>query len=107
MIRPDTPVAARSAYKEHLETSLKAVDDYKPENTISQRQWKGIVWPASGEADRCPESGVSHETLIQIGKASVAVPDNFVSTRGSCATTSTEPPLYLACRTYIHGFGAT
>lgn len=42
-------------------------------------QWKGIVWPASAEANYDPETGVDRDTLTRIGKASVAVPDGFVS----------------------------
>ncbi|KAF5378752.1 hypothetical protein D9615_006975 [Tricholomella constricta] len=50
-----------TAYKSHLEAELS----------------KGIVWPASKEAEFDPVTGVDQETLTKVGKASVAVPDGF------------------------------
>jgi hypothetical protein len=42
-------------------------------------QWKGIVWPASVEAEFDPETGVGRERLVKVGRASVDVPEGFVS----------------------------
>ena len=44
-----------------------------------QKQWAGLVWPASEDAVRNPETGVNQETLVKVGKASVDVPEDFVS----------------------------
>jgi probable 2-oxoglutarate dehydrogenase E1 component DHKTD1 len=44
-----------------------------------QDQWSGMVWPASEEARSDPDTGVERETLKAIGRASVTVPDGFVS----------------------------
>jgi probable 2-oxoglutarate dehydrogenase E1 component DHKTD1 len=38
-----------------------------------------MVWPASPEADRNPRTGVDPEVLRRIGRASVAVPNDFVN----------------------------
>jgi len=43
-------------------------------------QWKGLVWPgAREEAVFEPETGVEREVLEAVGKASVKVPEGFVS----------------------------
>ena len=44
-----------------------------------QKQWAGLVWPASSDAVRNPETGVDQETLVKVGKSSVDVPEDFVS----------------------------
>lgn len=44
-----------------------------------EKQWSGLVWPASSGAARNPETGVSKDVLQHIGKASITVPENFVS----------------------------
>lgn len=69
----------RSAYKSHLESELSKVSTYAPTASMLEDQWKGIVWPASAEANHDPETGVDHDTLTRVGEASVAVPDGFVS----------------------------
>ena len=38
-----------------------------------------MVWPASKEAVFNPETGLEKETLLNVGRASVQVPDGFVS----------------------------
>ena len=44
-----------------------------------QGQWSGIIWPGSEDAVPEPETGVDAETLKSVGKASVTVPEGFVS----------------------------
>lgn len=44
-----------------------------------EKQWSGLVWPASKEAVRDPDTGVNEEALVRIGNASVNVPEGFVS----------------------------
>jgi len=44
-----------------------------------QDQWSGIVWPASEAAERDPPTGVKAEILEKVGRASVSVPEGFVS----------------------------
>ena len=44
-------------------------------------QWSGITWPGSRDAVRDPDTGVQEETLKTVGRASVTVPEGFVSRR--------------------------
>lgn len=69
----------RNDYKAYLETELGNVASYTPKATILQEQWTGITWPTSDEADYNPSTGVDKDTLVRVGKASVAAPDGFVS----------------------------
>jgi probable 2-oxoglutarate dehydrogenase E1 component DHKTD1 len=70
--------AARNDYKAHLEGELGGVSSYVPKTDILQAQWSGIVWPASEKAESNPVTGVDTDTLVRIGKVTVAVPDGFV-----------------------------
>jgi probable 2-oxoglutarate dehydrogenase E1 component DHKTD1 len=38
-----------------------------------------MVWPASEEANHDPETGVDRTVLERVGRASIAVPEGFVS----------------------------
>ncbi|KAF8066054.1 Transketolase, pyrimidine binding domain-containing protein [Lyophyllum atratum] len=67
----------RTAYKSHLDTELSKVSSFVPQASMLEDQWKGIVWPKSKEAEFDPETGVDQETLVKVGRASVAVPDGF------------------------------
>ena len=74
----------RSSYKALLEAELSKAPSYIP--TIASApmlagQWSGIVWPASTDAVWDPDTGVEKESLVKIGRASVAVSQNFVSIR--------------------------
>jgi probable 2-oxoglutarate dehydrogenase E1 component DHKTD1 len=69
----------RSAYKANLEQALSGVSSYRPAAPMLQEQWNGMVWPASKEASDDPVTGVNRDILVNIGKASVMVPDGFVS----------------------------
>ena len=44
-----------------------------------QDQWSGMVWPASEAAERDPPTGVQAEIMENVGRASVSVPEGFVS----------------------------
>lgn len=44
-----------------------------------QGKWSGCVWPVSKEAVHQPDTGVEREVLIEVAKASVTLPDGFVS----------------------------
>ena len=39
----------------------------------------GMVWPASEKAKLDPETGVDRTILERVGRASIAVPEGFVS----------------------------
>lgn len=41
-----------------------------------------MVWPSSSQVEKSdwsPDTGISEEELLKVGKASVVLPDNFVS----------------------------
>ena len=42
-------------------------------------QWSGMVWPTSSVAEHDPATGVDRAILDKVGKASVVVPEGFVS----------------------------
>lgn len=42
-------------------------------------KWSDLKWPASPEAKHSPQTGVAQKTLIDVAKASVALPSGFVS----------------------------
>ena len=44
-----------------------------------QAEWSGMVWPASEEARHDPETGMDRTVLERVGRASIAVPEGFVS----------------------------
>lgn len=69
----------RGAYKSHLESCLQSVESYSPPPVQHDKQWTPVVWPASTQANGNPETGLESMTLTKVGKASVEVPDNFVS----------------------------
>jgi probable 2-oxoglutarate dehydrogenase E1 component DHKTD1 len=71
--------SVRESYKSHLETELAKLDGYVPTASMLQDQWSGMVWPASEAAERDPPTGVKADILEKVGRASVAVPDGFVS----------------------------
>ena len=72
--------AGRAAYKESLESDLKAVDGHMPSADMLGGQWANMVWPGSPEAleFKNPETGVPLDELRRIGMTSVQAPANFV-----------------------------
>jgi probable 2-oxoglutarate dehydrogenase E1 component DHKTD1 len=41
-------------------------------------QWNGIVWSTDKSANHSPKTGVYKSVLEEVGKASVAIPEDFV-----------------------------
>ena len=70
--------AVRGSYKAHLELELAQVPTYTPAASMLEKQWTGMVWPASPKAVHDPATGVDVDILKKIGKASVKVPEDFV-----------------------------
>jgi probable 2-oxoglutarate dehydrogenase E1 component DHKTD1 len=70
--------AVRDSYKASLNAALTDVTSYVPPPVTFEGAWKGMVWPASPAA-RQDETGVSSAVLRDVGKASVHVPEEFVS----------------------------
>ena len=70
--------SVRASYKAELEAELARAGEHVPSASMLQDQWSGMVWPASPEAVRDPQTGVAREVLEQVGRASVTVPNGFV-----------------------------
>ncbi|KAJ6508615.1 Transketolase, pyrimidine binding domain-containing protein [Mycena sanguinolenta] len=69
--------SVRAAYKSELEAALSRVSSHVPSASMLEKQWKGMVWPASPSANRNPETGVEQERLKVVGRASVKIPEGF------------------------------
>lgn len=52
---------------------------YVPPPLTFEGEWEDMVWPASEEARHNPETGVDRTVLERVGRASIAVPEGFVS----------------------------
>ncbi len=72
----------REQHKSNLNDKLDKVPSYVPSASMLQEQWAGMVWPISKGAVQSPETGVNKDTLIRVGRASVQVPEDFVSFSG-------------------------
>lgn len=68
----------RDAIRGRLDAELTQADAYVPTTTMLQGQWKGLVWPASEQAEHDPATGIAREVLEKAGRASVTVPAGFV-----------------------------
>ncbi|KAJ7259573.1 dehydrogenase E1 and transketolase domain-containing protein 1 [Mycena haematopus] len=77
VLDPSKIASIRAAYKSELETALSSVSSHVPSASMLDKQWKGMVWPASSSADRNPETGVEQEQLKAVGRASVKIPEGF------------------------------
>lgn len=42
-------------------------------------KWSKLVWPNSEDAKHEPETGVERDLLVKVAKASVTLPEGFVS----------------------------
>ena len=91
--------AVRNDYKAHLEAELGNVASFVPKVSILQEHWAGITWPTNDEADHNPATGVDNDTLIRVGKASIAAPDGFVSVM-RCSPAQDGLILFM-CRKFI------
>ncbi|KAJ7505194.1 Transketolase, pyrimidine binding domain-containing protein [Mycena galericulata] len=77
ILDPNQIASIRTAYKSELDAALSCVSSHVPTASMLEKQWKGMVWPASSSAERTPETGVPAEQLKEVGKASVKIPDGF------------------------------
>ncbi|KAJ7367025.1 dehydrogenase E1 and transketolase domain-containing protein 1 [Mycena albidolilacea] len=77
VLDPNKIASIRAAYKSELEAALSRVASHVPSASMLEKQWNGIVWPASPSADRNPATGVEQERLKSVGAASVKIPDGF------------------------------
>jgi probable 2-oxoglutarate dehydrogenase E1 component DHKTD1 len=72
----------RKSHRALLEEKLAAVPSFEPAPPTPSEQWSAMVWPASDEAKKDPDTGVSEAVLRDVGKASVTIsPEGFVRFR--------------------------
>ena len=69
----------RSTYKAYLESELEKSASFKPQSLKLDGKWNDMVLPVSANATRNPDTGVSIDILKNVGRASVEVPEGFVS----------------------------
>lgn len=79
VIRQEEILDLRSSYKAHLGAELSKADAFVPTLNVLKDKWSGMVLPNSTEAVRDPETGAALETLKEVGRASVQVPEGFVN----------------------------
>lgn len=79
MITKEEASELRKKHSAALEADLAKVDDYIPKSDMLQGKWSDFVWPNSPEAKHDPATGVAQEKLKQVAKASVTLPEDFVS----------------------------
>ncbi|OCH85266.1 dehydrogenase E1 and transketolase domain-containing protein 1, partial [Obba rivulosa] len=76
----DEATSLRTSHRDFLASQLSAADPsalpVHPPAVLSG-PWAGLVWPGSADAVRDPETGVEHGVLLGVGRASVAVPEDF------------------------------
>jgi len=58
---------------------MNKIDEYKPKSEMLEGKWSGLVWPNSKSAKHEPDTGVERDTLIEVARASVTLPEDFVS----------------------------
>ncbi|KAJ3513296.1 hypothetical protein NLJ89_g3024 [Agrocybe chaxingu] len=95
VLTTEAVVSVRNSYKSYLEAELAKVPSYVPSASMLEKQWSGMVWPADAEAEHDPVTGVDKQTLQKVGKASVAVPEGFVSQLLGSSSTMTIPDEYF------------
>jgi len=88
----------RKGHKTLLEEKLAAISSFEPTVPTPNDQWRAMVWPASGKANKNPDTGVSEEILRDVGKASVTI-----SSEGFVRFHS----LILPASVFLHGLGNT
>lgn len=75
----DQASQSRKAYEASLEEALGRVEGYRAESDMLRGKWKDIVWPLSSAARHEPDTGKDQNELKEIAKASVTLPETFVS----------------------------
>ncbi|KAF7314353.1 2-oxoglutarate dehydrogenase E1 component mitochondrial [Mycena kentingensis (nom. inval.)] len=77
ILDPNKIASVRTQYKAELDAALAKTPTFVPHADMLEKQWSGMVWPASAEAERNPDTGVEEGLLKAVGKASVTIPNGF------------------------------
>lgn len=78
ILTQDSATQLRKSYKDYLEEELAKSAQFTPVLTTLQGKWSNMVLPNGAQANYYPDTGVSVENLLEIGRASVRTPDGFV-----------------------------
>jgi probable 2-oxoglutarate dehydrogenase E1 component DHKTD1 len=74
----ETITKARSELNERLNRSVAALDEFVVPETVRERGWDRMSWPATGEWEsESIDTGVNIELLQEIGRRSVYAPPAF------------------------------
>jgi len=79
VVATDQAGTFRRQFSEELEKCLGEVEGFKPKSEMLGGKWKDMVWPVGPQAEHFPQSGVKEETLKSMARASVTLPESFVS----------------------------
>lgn len=83
----DAALSIRNSYKATLTEALSASESYSPPFMKLEGHWSStnidghdtkLVWPGSPEAQTF-DTGIDADSLKEVGRASVAAPEGFVS----------------------------
>jgi probable 2-oxoglutarate dehydrogenase E1 component DHKTD1 len=80
VISSDEASQLRKAFTATLDADLGKIDEYKPKSDMLEGKWSKLVWPNSEAASHEPDTGVDRDVLVKVAKASVTLPEDFVST---------------------------
>jgi probable 2-oxoglutarate dehydrogenase E1 component DHKTD1 len=69
----------RKSFTATLDADMNKIEEYKPKSEMLEGKWSELVWPNSESAKHEPDTGVERDTLIEVAKASVTLPEDFVS----------------------------
>lgn len=78
IITPKDVSDSRSSYNSYLEAELTKASSHSPTISRLQEQWNGIVWSTDKSANHDPKTGIDRDVLEKVGKASIAIPEDFV-----------------------------
>jgi probable 2-oxoglutarate dehydrogenase E1 component DHKTD1 len=83
----------RKSFTATLDADMNKIEEYKPKSEMLEGKWSKLVWPNSESAKHEPDTGVERNTLIEVAKASVTLPEDFVSACTINTTDRVEYPL--------------
>ena len=83
----------RKSFTATFDADMNKIEEYKPKSEMLEGKWSKLVWPNSESAKHEPDTGVERATLIEVAKASVTLPEDFVSAYTNDMTDRVEHPL--------------
>ncbi|KAK4687422.1 putative 2-oxoglutarate dehydrogenase E1 component DHKTD1, partial [Tremellales sp. Uapishka_1] len=77
VLNDQTSSGFRTEYTAQLDKALNEVESFQPKSEMLQGKWSDMVWPGSPGSESNPATGIEQETLMQVARASVALPNGF------------------------------